>query len=91
MLEYIITSRVKRSLLRLVLTNPNNEFYVREISRLIEEPINAVRRELGYLEKAGLVNTRYAGNLKYYSANKEPPVYPEMKKSYTPPPPLGII
>ncbi len=52
MREYIITSKAKRNILKLFLTNPNTEFYVREISRRTGEPLNAVRRELGYLGKA---------------------------------------
>ena len=80
MLEYIITSKAKRSLLKLLLTNPDREFYTREISRRTGEPLNAVRRELGYLEKAGLLRSRHAGNLKYYSVVKEFPFYPELKK-----------
>jgi predicted transcriptional regulator len=80
MLEYIITSKTKRSLLKLLLTNPDTEFYVRDISRRIGEPLNAVRRELGYLEKAGLLKSRHAGNLKYYSVIKEFPIYSELKK-----------
>ena len=80
MLEYIITSKAKRNILKLFLTNPNTEFYVREISRRTGEPLNAVRRELGYLEKAGLVRSRHAGNLKYYSVVKEFPLYQELKK-----------
>ena len=80
MLEYIITSKAKRSLLKLLLTNPDREFYTREIARLSGEPLNAVRRELGYLEKAGLLKFRHAGNLKYYSVIKESPLYPELKK-----------
>jgi len=80
MLEYIITSKAKRNLLKLLLTNPDREFYIREISRRTGEPINAVRRELGYLEKAGLVKSRNAGNLKYYSVVKEFPFYQELKK-----------
>ncbi|MDD5083138.1 MAG: nucleotidyltransferase domain-containing protein [Dehalococcoidales bacterium] len=80
MLKYIITSKAKRSLLKLLLTNPDNEFYIREISRRTGEPLNAVRRELGYLEKAGLVKARHAGNLKYYSVVKEFPFYPELKR-----------
>ena len=80
MLEYIITSKAKRGLLKLLLTNPDSEFYVRDISRRIGEPINAVRRELGYLKKAGLIKSRSAGNLKYYSVVKEFPIYPELKK-----------
>jgi len=80
MLEYIITSKAKRNLLKLLLTNPDREFYIREISRRTGEPFNAVRRELGYLEKAGLVKPRHAGNLKYYSVVKEFPFYQELKK-----------
>jgi len=79
-LEYIITSKAKRSLLKLLLTNPDREFYTREISRRTGEPLNAIRRELGYLEKAGLVKSRHAGNLRYYSVVKEFPLYPELKK-----------
>jgi predicted nucleotidyltransferase len=80
MLEYIITSKAKRNILKLFLTNPDVEFYVREISRRTGEPLNAVRRELGYLEKAGLVRSRHAGNLRYYSVVKEFPFYQELKR-----------
>jgi len=80
MLEYIISSKAKRSLLKLFLTNPNRAFYVREIAKLTGEPLNAVRRELGYLEKAGLVRSRREGNLKLYSVVKEFPFYSELKR-----------
>ena len=66
--------------MKLLLTNPDREFYIREISRRIGEPLNAVRRELGYLEKAGLVKSRHAGNLKYYTVVQKFPFYPELKK-----------
>lgn len=79
-LENLITSRVKRNLLKLFLTNPGTEFYIRDIARRVSEPPNAVYRELGYLEKAGLVAPRRAGNLKYYSVVRESPVYPALKK-----------
>jgi len=80
MLEYFITSKTKRSLLKLFLTNPERQFYTREIARLTGEPLNAVRRELGYLEKAGLLRSHKEGNLKYFEAVKEFPFYPELKK-----------
>jgi predicted nucleotidyltransferase len=80
MLEYIITSKAKRNILKLFLTNPDTEFYVREISRRTGEPFNAVRRELGYLEKAGLIRSRNAGNLRYYTVVKEFPFYQELKR-----------
>jgi len=80
MLEYFITSKTKRNLLKLFLTNPERHFYTREISKITGEPLNAVRRELGYLEKAGLIKSRKEGTLKYYSVIKEFPFYTELKK-----------
>lgn len=80
MLEYFITSKTKRSLLKLFLTNPEGQFYTRAIARLTGEPLNAVRRELGYLEKAGLLKSHKEGNLKYFEVVKEFPFYPELKK-----------
>ncbi|HSW57889.1 MAG TPA: nucleotidyltransferase domain-containing protein [Dehalococcoidales bacterium] len=80
MLEFLITSRAKRNLLKLFLTNPDRTFYVREIARLTKEPVNAVRRELDYLGKAGLLKSSSHGNQKNYSVIKEFPFYPELKK-----------
>jgi len=67
-------------LLKLFLTNPDGTFYVREIARLTNEPVNAVRRELDYLGKAGLLKSSNRGNQKYYSVIKEFPFYLELKK-----------
>ncbi|WKZ24501.1 MAG: winged helix-turn-helix domain-containing protein [Patescibacteria group bacterium] len=47
------TARVK--LLKLFLLNPENSYYVREIARLLDLQLNAVRRELENLEVLGLV------------------------------------
>ena len=80
MLEYLITSKAKRNVLRLFFMNPEGKYYLREISRLTGEPISAVQREIGFLEKAGIVKYHREGNLKYYSVNKEFPFYPELKK-----------
>jgi len=80
MLEYFITSKTKRSLLKLFLTNPERRFYTREIAKVTGEPLNAVRRELGYLQKAGLLRSRKEGNLKYFEVVKEFPFYLELKK-----------
>jgi len=79
MLEYFITSKTKRFLLKLFLTNPERQFYTREIAKLTGEPLNAVRRELGHLEKAGLLKSHKEGNLKYFEVVKEFPFYSELK------------
>jgi predicted nucleotidyltransferase len=80
MLEYFITSKTKRNLLKLFLTNPERRFYTREVAKITGESLNAVRRELGYLEKAGLIKSHKEGNLKYFEVVKEFLFYAELKK-----------
>lgn len=79
-LRYFITSKAKRSVLKLFLSHPDGAFYTREVARLTAEPLNAVRRELGYLEKAGLLRTYAQGNLKYYQVVRSFPVLAEWQK-----------
>ena len=79
-LKYFITSKAKRNLLKFFLTDVNASYYTREAARLSGEPLNAVRRELGYLEKAGLLCSRMQGNLKYYDVVKSFPLLAEWRK-----------
>ncbi len=79
MLEALITSKVKRKLLALFFANPENEFYIRQLSRKLDEETNAVRRELQMLENAGILVSRTEGNLKLYKVNKKCPVFSELK------------
>lgn len=79
MLEAIISSKTKRKLLTLLLTNPNRSFYVRELSRKMGENINSVRQELSKLSSIGLVSSEEKGNLLYYIVNTHCPIYKELK------------
>ena len=75
-LRYFITSKAKRNVLKLFLTDVETAFYTREVARLTHEPLNAVRRELGYLEKAGLLRSHMQGNLKYFEVVPDFPCWP---------------
>jgi len=79
-LQYFITSKAKRNVLYLFLRDPGKRYYTREVARLTGEPLNAVRRELGYLEKAGLLSSRAQGNLKYYEVVKSFPLLGQWRK-----------
>ncbi len=79
-LRYFITSKAKRNILKLFLSHIDSAFYTREVARLTGEPLNAVRRELGYLEKAGLLRSYTQGNLKYYQVIRQFPVLSEWQK-----------
>ena len=78
MLERFFTSRTRVKLLTLFVLNPDRELHVREIVRLLQENINAVRRELQNFEETGLLKSTKNGNMKQYTLNKEMPLYKEL-------------
>ncbi|HAO81787.1 MAG: polymerase subunit beta protein [Parcubacteria group bacterium GW2011_GWD2_43_10] len=69
MLEQLFGSRTRVKLLRLFLTNPTTPFYVREISRKVDEQLNSVRRELANLASLGIVEATAEQDKKYYQLN----------------------
>ncbi len=66
-------------MLKLFLTHPDEEFFVREITRMLEEQINAVRRELINFKKIGLVTYRSKDKRKYFMVNKNFLLFPELR------------
>jgi len=77
MLEDIIISRVRVKLLTLFLNRPNQIYHVRDIVRKLGEEINAVRRELAHMEKAGMVTKEHRANRLFYQFRKDYPLYYE--------------
>lgn len=65
----IFGSNTRAKLFRLFLTNPDEGYYVRQITRLIDEQINSVRRELNNLEEIKLLTKRDKDNKLYYKLN----------------------
>jgi DNA-binding transcriptional ArsR family regulator len=72
-LEKLFGSKTRAKLLALFFENPEKSYYVREITRVIEEQINSVRRELTNLSTLGLVKIENYENKVYYSANMKHP------------------
>lgn len=72
-LEKLFGSKTRAKLLALFFENPDKSYYVREITRVIEEQINSVRRELTNLNALGLVKIENYENKVYYSANMKHP------------------
>jgi|SRR3972149_2076185 len=70
-LSEIITSKVRVKILDLFFSNVREMYHVRGIVREIKEEINAVRRELGKMEQAGLLKKESRGNRLYYFLNTE--------------------
>ena len=70
MIEQLFGSKTRVKLLKLFYGNPNRSFYVREITRKIDEQINSVRRELGNLLNIGIIVSDTTNNKLYYEVNQ---------------------
>jgi predicted nucleotidyltransferase len=77
-LEALFTSQARIAVLKLLLMNANDRYYLREIESLTNLPVGSVQRELARLEKAALITSAPEGNRKYYQANREASVFPEL-------------
>ncbi len=71
--EKLFGSKTRAKLLELFFANTGQSYYVREITRVISEQINSVRRELINLEGIGVVKSETYDNKVYYSANMKHP------------------
>lgn len=71
MVEQLFGSKTRVKLLQLFYSNPNRSFYVREITRKIDEQINSVRRELSNLLSIGIIVSDTTNNRLYYEVNQK--------------------
>lgn len=79
MIDALFGSKTRVKLLHLFLNNPNRAFYVREITRKIEEQINSVRRELANMLSIGIIQSDSANNRLYYEVNQNYVHYEPLK------------
>jgi len=70
MIDALFGSKTRVKLLHLFLNNPGQSFYVREITRKIDEQINSVRRELSNMLNVGVITSDSADNKLYYEVNQ---------------------
>lgn len=70
MIDALFGSKTRVKLLHLFLNNPGKSFYVREITRLIDEQINSVRRELSNMLSVGIISSETNDNKLYYEVNQ---------------------
>ena len=79
-LQDFMISRVRDKIMELFFGNPDEMYYVRQITRQINEEINAVRRELDKMLGYGLLKSEQRGNRLYYYLNKRYTYYQELQQ-----------
>ena len=78
-LTSLFSSAIRAEVLALLLNNPEERFYVREIATLLRKNPSGVKRELDNLEKMGILISKRVANLKYFQAEKKSPLFAELK------------
>ncbi|MFY9228384.1 MAG: transcriptional regulator [Candidatus Microsaccharimonas sp.] len=79
MIDTLFGSKTRVKLLHLFLNHPGQSFYVREITRLIDEQINSVRRELSNMLEVGVITSDTADNKLYYEVNQRYEFYTALR------------
>ncbi len=92
MLEHLFGSKTRLKLLRLFFHDSDKAYFVRELTRILDVQINAIRRELELLLAAELIQEvetpatdtdTSAGLRKYYRLNRDSILYPELQALLT--------
>ncbi|MCE7936498.1 transcriptional regulator [Candidatus Saccharibacteria bacterium CPR2] len=93
MIDQLFGSKTRVKLLHLFMNNPNRSFYVREITRKIDEQINSVRRELSNMLSIGIISSDTAENKLYYEVNQNYPHYQALRSIFTnaPQEEIGVV
>ena len=72
-------SKVQQRVLALIFGQPERSFYLSEIVRNVHSGTGAVERVLSRLQRSGLVSIERIGNQKHYRANRESPIFEELR------------
>ncbi|MBU0766585.1 hypothetical protein KKF55_02265 [Patescibacteria group bacterium] len=82
-LKALFSSQTRVKLLSTFLLHPEEEYYIRELTRLLHEQINSIRRELENLRRIGMVRARHRNRKKYYRVDPEFSLYPELRNIFS--------
>jgi predicted nucleotidyltransferase len=72
-------SKNKALLLRLFYTNPEQDFYIQEIGRILGKKPGVFQKTLYAMESEGLLTSEYKANARFFRANADYPLYEEYK------------
>ena len=78
-LSSYLFNKTSRGLLALLYGRPDESFYVSQIVQLLGSGSGAVQRELKMMAEAGIIVREEKGNLVYYHANSDSPIFSELK------------
>ncbi len=72
-------SKTQQKVLGALFGQPERSFYATELIEMVGGGSGAVQRELAQLEASGLLSATRIGNQKHYQANRESPIFEELR------------
>jgi predicted nucleotidyltransferase len=78
-LEQLLGSRLRARLLGWLLSHPGERYFVRQLAAILQEDSTNLSRELARLLALGIVSSLREGQQKYFQANPNCPIYPELR------------
>ncbi len=72
-------SRTQQRVMGLLFGSPERSFYLNEVTRLAGMGIGTVQRELESMAAAGLLTVKKVGNQKHFQANRDAPIFTELR------------
>ncbi len=82
-LKALFSSQTRVKLLSTFLLHPEEEYFIRELTRLLNEQINSIRRELENLRRIGVVKARHRNRKKYYKVDTDFPLYTDLRNLFS--------
>ncbi len=79
MLKDLVGSAARARILELLLLNPKERYYLRQIAGLAHLAVGSVQQEMARLTRIAIVEREEDGNRVYYRANAKSPVFQELK------------
>lgn len=82
-LKALFSSQTRVKLLGVFLLHPEEEYFIRQLTRLLGEQINSIRRELENLRRVGLVRARHKNRKKYYKSATDFIFFQELRSMFS--------
>ena len=71
--------KTRQGILAATLVQPEKSWYASELALRLGVPSSSLQRELHDLSEAGILRTHRQGRMVYYQANRDSPVFPDLR------------
>jgi DNA-binding transcriptional ArsR family regulator len=71
--------KTRQGILAATLVRPEKAWYASELAHRLGVPSSSLQRELHDLSEAGILKTHRQGRMVYYQANRDSPVFPDLR------------